>query len=89
MAHSFGRTVSAPKKMLMEVGEGPSGICVLLYCHCMNISLNKYQTLKLHKPWYKGEYEVLTEKEYQMLVRYHDETKGDKCILHHENQCEL
>lgn len=26
------------------------------------------------KPWYNGEYHVLTEQEYEILVRYHDET---------------
>jgi hypothetical protein len=72
MAHSFGRTVSTPKKMLNEVGEGPSGIAVLLHCKCMSIPFSG--TITLYKPWYKGEYEVLTEKEYEMLVRYHDET---------------
>jgi len=80
MAHSFGRTVSAPKHMKNEVGDGPSGICVLLHCQCMNQKMSK-----MHKPWYKGEYEILTEKEYQMLVRYHDET----CNVLKETECQM
>lgn len=50
------------------------GYCVQLHCSCMSSDPKK-----LFKPWDVEEFDVLSEPEYQLLVRYHDETceKGD------------
>lgn len=73
MSHSFGRIVDPPPELRAELDDYVNGVAVKLMCLCMLDPAEEF-TIKLVKPWQRDEFEVLTEKEFALLLRYHDET---------------
>lgn len=88
MCHSFGRlveptlehfkyykgSVSPETKLKQHLSEAKDfGYSVKLECKCMTEYPDNRDT-HLLRPWAADEFEILTEREYSMLQRYHAET---------------
>jgi hypothetical protein len=78
MPHSFGKVVDLAKIPLVTREEvkdmGIGAIAVELLCVCMDSPHRDQRNPPFYKPWAEDEYEVLSEREYAMLIRYHNET---------------
>ena len=73
MPHSFGQVVLLSEDPDLNIDEYEEmGNCVKLHCLCMSNNVSKEENY--YKPWANEEFTVLTESEYQHLVRFHDET---------------